>query len=389
MDVFYQSHFASLIPRAIIISQIEYIRIVLKALNLNNLIIESIIMPYGPVANKYTIEWGGKIFTGFAYENLPEVLTESDYDYVLLCGNEDKVLDDLKEIGVAKKKIINLCMLYRTELFEKIKLLRYIEKHGHAYEAFVTGLSYAYYGTELGCFHLKTLNLAGPSQDLYRDYLWAKYFLEEKKYPIRYAIIGCAPYSFHYQMELSRDNSRVFNYLMVFNDVGEYHVTLESIKKMFRRDFFEIPDTIRENVDGFDINDPVGLKQLNNFVMGSKQRFESRERAKAWDKKRFPDTQKRNIEIFKRYISLCNFSNVHPIVVVYPVTDIYMKYFSRDLMTEFYNIIESIKSEGYDFSFLDLFYEKNNFTYEDFFDVDHLNRKGAEKVSIMIDALMK
>lgn len=100
--------------------------------------------------------------------------------------------------------------------------------------------------------------------------------------------------------------------------------------------------------------------------------------------KGFPISVEENKDILEKYIRLCHDNNVKPVLVIFPVTDIYRRWFSRRKLDEFYYIINQLKSKT-DFAFLDYFNSKF-FSNEDFHDIDHLNINGSVKISELINS---
>ena len=144
---------------------------------------------------------------------------------------------------------------------------------------------------------------------------------------------------------------------------------------------------IETETEPFAFNDPIGLCAQLDYQMGSKQRLGARKRADIWKKKRFPNTVKENKIILREYIHLCRTKNVKPILVIFPVTNIYRQFFSKQLLEEFYTDIEKIRDEEA-VTILDYFAD-DRFSQQDFCDIDHLNRTGARKVSAMINESIK
>ena len=75
-----------------------------------------------------------------------------------------------------------------------------------------------------------------------------------------------------------------------------------------------------------------------------------------------------------------------PILVVFPTAKYYFEKFDKDIKDYFYQIINEVKNI-YDFQFFD-FFRSDLFDIEDFNDADHLNKKGAEKMTKLLDDLI-
>jgi hypothetical protein len=93
-----------------------------------------------------------------------------------------------------------------------------------------------------------------------------------------------------------------------------------------------------------------------------------------------------NMKLFRKFLSKMNGKNMKTIIVIPPVTDFYSNHSDVKLRDSFYEAFESLKSE-FDFEFMDLF-DSDEFDNEDFQDYDHLNDKGAEKLSKLVTKIL-
>ena len=98
----------------------------------------------------------------------------------------------------------------------------------------------------------------------------------------------------------------------------------------------------------------------------------------------YPETRKENIEIFKSLLSLLKEKNIEPIIVVFPTSELYRPFQNPDTKKRFYEIMNQIKTE-YLFSLHD-FFDSELFVQSDFADADHLNKKGAYKMTSLINS---
>ncbi len=324
------------------------------------------------------------------YEMLPDLIWSLPYDYIAVFGCTGDVIASLKEYGVSRQKILNLAFLenqFTGCLYEKSLVLSSIKssKNISDYKVLVTGLSYAYFGTELGSYGWPAVNLAGVSQDLYYDYLMANTVLSFPQTDFRFAVIGLAPYSFHSNLSVGAENYRVLSYVLALKDAHDFPADAEMLWDLFQPKFDQSVIGIESYLESnrIDLNDPIGVRKQMDFKMGDRERLKGRKRAETWKTKRFPNTKKENLKIFQDYIEMCLEHHVTPVCVVFPVTDIYRRFFSRQILEEFYQIMDDMQQK-YDVKFLNLF-ANEEFTYDDFHDVDHLNRTGAGKCSMIIN----
>ncbi len=89
-------------------------------------------------------------------------------------------------------------------------------------------------------------------------------------------------------------------------------------------------------------------------------------------------SRKENILIFEKYLKTLRDYNIKPIIVICPTSKYYYKYFENGYQkNKFYKIIEKFE-KSYDFQVIDYF-NSDLFEDNDFWDYGHLNGKGAEK----------
>jgi hypothetical protein len=95
--------------------------------------------------------------------------------------------------------------------------------------------------------------------------------------------------------------------------------------------------------------------------------------------KDYPETVCENTQIFMKYLQLLKDYNIKPVVVVFPASKYYTMYFS--------DIISEVIKE-YKFQYIDYF-RSELFADEDFRDVSHLNEKGAEKFTKILNEIIE
>lgn len=83
-------------------------------------------------------------------------------------------------------------------------------------------------------------------------------------------------------------------------------------------------------------------------------------------------------------MTLCEENNIRPIMFLPPMTEGYMKYFSRQKLDEFYYLVEQACRKHSSAIFIDG-WRLQGFTDEDFLDVDHMNIRGAAKFSAFLN----
>ena len=97
----------------------------------------------------------------------------------------------------------------------------------------------------------------------------------------------------------------------------------------------------------------------------------------------YKDTRYENEKILDNYIHFLKENNIKPIIVICPTSSYYRKYFNNNKKTTFYNILNRI-NEKYNVQVIDYF-QSCLFQDDDFWDYSHLNGKGAEKFTKILN----
>ena len=323
-----------------------------------------------------------------------------NYDYVLLtAGNYETLNRSILKGILDSNKIIDFYRYYITYFdynFYK-KYFDFIES-SKKFEGTITGLSYQEVGIIPQYLDNKFYNFAVSSQDIFYDYEIMKYMLTFKKMKenVKYAIIGLSYYSFQYDMSRSSRKIRTNCYGTIFHNMHNYDCAeestlfykkfIDSIKYIFCESFTrKIYSLIKEPTEKY-------LEGIFNTKFDSKKlKYDSTRELKQSVEmdfnKDYPVTVIENIEILKKYLQLLKENDIKPILVVCPQNKFYCKYSSEKMKNDFLNIINKLKNV-YSFQFIDYF-SSDEFKDSDFYDISHLNYKGAEKFTKILDKIIE
>lgn len=310
----------------------------------------------------------------------PKDIKKYDYDFILIGSQyNQEIYEQLLELHIDKKYIFQYSKFIEKNYdYVKYDLNRALENE-NLIETFVTGISYVKAGFDEKSYNKYAVNLARGSQDLYYDYKLVKYLLNKKSFSnLKEIIIGLSYYSFQYDLSLSAMKNKVISY---FGAIGEQH-NVQNIDKLMDgiKESDEISKSIFDYVEGSSYIrlqwDETGGYAIIDEEIGKKQ-------AEIDCRKDYPETVKENINIFRDYLEFLIKKNIKPIVVVFPASKYYTKYFSKKIEEEFCSIINNFK-EKYKFKYLDYF-RSELFTDDDFKDVSHLNVKGAIKFTDILN----
>lgn len=276
--------------------------------------------------------------------------------------------------GVKRERIINFSM----DIFLNRKWignLRWAENN--SLDFFATGISYTEVGLELSCLRgLKGVNLACSSADLRNNLATAKHvFKHHPAGSCKFVIIGLAPYSFHF------DNRQAFSisprdvqFSLALNSWDDSCPVLPSL----------LSTSLQRGVDS------ITEKEADlDFDSVKRQEGISAEEIISWeaeirnqDKRFLPNVFGANVQILEEYIDLCHAHGAFPVVVVWPFAPIIRKQYPQEVMSLFKQALGQMMKYKH-FLLLDL--SSMQLSYDCFYKLSHLNRKGAEIASRLVN----
>lgn len=309
----------------------------------------------------------------------PSKIKEFSYDYIVIASQfNEEIYNQLIHMNIKKETIFQyikfLDMMWKP--FES--RIYYFEKNIDKIETLITGISYAMAGLKDTFLKKTGYNFASDSQDLFYDYHIFKYILENFKHNLKYAIIGLCYYSFQYDMSLSSMKNKTMIYYSILKTSHNFKTNFD-FDKEYNINKGIANNILRKNQTGY-YDFSRELKILSDFeykgVLGKKQ-------AEIDCNKNYPKTVEENKKIFKDYLNLLKKHNIKPVVIVFPASKYYTDHFLKKIEDEFHFIIREAKEE-YDFQYIDYF-RTDLFNEDEFWDVSHLNPKGAEKFTQILN----
>lgn len=197
---------------------------------------------------------------------------------------------------------------------------------------------------------------------------------------IRYALIGLAPYSFHFDLSKTIRlllKSRLLPYLIAFNDLHNFPIPIDVYKKFLRKEWLATKAPIAKvNLNGVKSQKVIEQKVILNG------------KTNTWAGKYYPETRDENIKILDDYLTLCEENNIRPIMFRAIVSEKYMANFNKQLLEEFDSLVEQACQKHSSAHFVDG-WKWQDFTYSDFYDHGHLNAQGAAKFSAYLNEFIE
>lgn len=310
------------------------------------------------------------------------------YDYIIIGSQyNESIYNQLLDMKVSKNKIFQFYKFFDM-IYNPIKscIDNYINSFEEV-ETIITGISYARAGIIENELIRKAHNFTMYSQDLFYDYKIAKFILNRyKNNKMKYAIIGLCYYSFQYDMSLSSMKNRVILYYNILQDKHNYKdLSIEEFNEEYNISKGICDNILKKYENGsykFSWSNPSLIEcSTEEIIMNGKNQ------AQRDCNKDYPETVRENIQIFKDYLNLLKDHDIKPIVIVFPASKYYTENFSKRIEDEFHAILNKVKKE-YDFQYIDYF-RSDLFNDDEFSDVSHLNPKGAEKFTKMLNKEIK
>ena len=309
----------------------------------------------------------------YDFSVLDRVLQETNdgNTYYLLCGYRTH----LREFGVVRRmlkvlgnikneNIINASLYYEYSFISAYQYAR----QGNL-DFFATGISYMMVGLSVTDLHLgRGVNLAASSQDIYYGLEIAKRVLQANP-GIKYAFIGLSPYAFSYCLQESFSTASMsIAYELLWNTKGYCSDVVQFVKSSLFTD----------SLDNAGEYDPAGKNYLCDVVLKFKNMLDIDRELRDILPSGNELNKVKNKKWLKEYIDLCVKQNCTPVGVVLPMSPLIQKSYPTEALYEYRSILEDF-ALLYDFLYVDMW--DVELPMDCFYDLVHLNKKGAKQIT--------
>ncbi|MED3645230.1 hypothetical protein P5F75_17930, partial [Caldifermentibacillus hisashii] len=260
----------------------------------------------------------------------------------------------------------------------------------------LAGSSYTMCGLFENQMPLPSRNIAIDAQDLYYSMISVRTALDYNP-NITHCILSFAYYFWGYDLSLSTSlyqYKRVteVNY-PVFKDKHNFSGVLEDRTQTFltsitplKKHLFSFEKLLEQQIEklkeSFEDAHYFPYPRVGSAVLKNDEQTNhqlAQKRAASHNKFfKYQSTVEENKKLFADFLEEMNSKGVQIILFVPPVTEYYRNYINPDLISNFYECMEPLKSK-FQFTLIDLF-NSDQFESGDFYDYDHLNDRGAKKL---------
>ncbi len=286
------------------------------------------------------------------------------------------ILPFLIFIGFCEFKLRSIPTSYRVKKAA-------FEKRMTEWQILVLGSSHAYEGLSVHLLDQKTYNLANSSQSLYYDSKLLLLYLDQLSH-LKLVIWPVDYFSFEFSLSSSAESWRSFFYHMIFHIPHEDKELEKDIRNYSLFALYGPKRTLKYLLKGFQVDEIGGTLKADGGLMNVKQASPlSNESAQVVLSRHHSAMREENIaenvaamdialhELRKRKISV--------VFVSFPAYHTYSDQISKVRYERMQRILKELCNK-YQIQYFNYFFSPD-FKETDFFDDDHLNSKGAEKLS--------
>lgn len=263
----------------------------------------------------------------------------------------------------------------------------YLEKNASEIEVLYLGNSHTFYGIRPEFCSKKGYNLGHISQSLNIDYAFLKKYESNWK-KLKYVIIPLDYFSLFEELNHSDEDWRIKNY-KIYHDL--------TIRNKFQDNFECFNVDFKSNCKRIIKNYLLNQNEITTTELGYGTAFHSNsnqnllQTGKEAAKRHFAKNDSLYISNYKSLLSILNFSKKHSIKVIlvsFPTYSSYYTNLDRKQKIKTIKTAYQLKNQFSLLSYLNLM-ESVYFIKEDFHDGDHLNEKGAQKLTLFLNNFIK
>lgn len=313
--------------------------------------------------------------------------------------------------GAYFEELKQLALTYLTHNYDYCYLDAMHEKNRRTgADTIMAGSSHAMNGISEKCFDREIINFSVSSQDIYFDFLHIKKACQEGRKVIKNCMINIGYNMLFQDLSLSKNSNYLVRtvYEPLFHDAhfmqieSPYHPLQEAIElgrgvfsaelvELFSREW--IRNVLMEQgsyygeLIGREKNNIVSLKGIvwEQLADAEKEAYAGKRAADHNRLYAHKESRTENGRLLEEMTSYLAERDIRTVFVIFPFTGWYNQYINPAYREDIYSALDGLRTpvEFLDMNELDCFYDG------DFLDTDHLNDKGAEKASKVLNEFLR
>lgn len=251
-------------------------------------------------------------------------------------------------------------------------------------ELLVLGSSHSLYNLNPSVFKIKSFNLAGRGQSLYYDSKLLKKYISESK-SLKCVVITFSYFTLKYDFEKYLECWRKYFYERYYDIKPETGVNIFDLKRLSYFTMYGNRESFNMLLKNFNVDYTDNMDSLGfiSYPVSEGYRDNSELRLKIQKDLMNEKSVKPNIGYLQEIIETCKEKKIKLIFVTTPMSEDFRIIINND---EFHDEIQILNryidnQNTYYYNYA----SDNNFNKNDFYDADHLNYNGANKLSAMLN----
>lgn len=268
----------------------------------------------------------------------------------------------------------------------------YLDKHAQELETLVLGSSHAYYDINPKYIDQIAFNAGAVSQSLDLDLAILKRY-EHKFNDLKHIVLPVSYFTFYGELSKSPEKWRMKDYVLyldlnVPSSLRDHFEILNvkpknNLKKLIR--YYSGENVIHYSKTGWGNNyKGIGLYTLEKTGEEAALRHSEQNLNSEDSESKF----KNGVAQLRSIVEWANKRNVKVLLFMPPAYHSYTSHLNGQQLEQVTAQLNSISNEFSNCEYINLLNNKN-FIAEDYYDADHLNHKGAKKITLLINSLLR
>ena len=268
----------------------------------------------------------------------------------------------------------------------------YLDTHAQELETLVLGSSHAYYDINPEYIDQISFNVGAVSQSLDLDLAILKKY-EHKFKDLKHIVLPVSYFTFYGELSKSPEKWRMKDYVLyldlnVPSSLKDHFEILSikpknNLKKLIR--YYSGQNMIHYSKTGWGNNyKSIGSNTLERTGKEAAQRHSEQDLNSEDSYSKFQN----GVEQLRLIVEWANKMNIKVLLFMPPAYHSYTSHLNHQQLDQVTAQLNSISNEFSNCEYINLLNDKN-FIAEDYYDADHLNHKGAKKITLLINSYLR